>query len=283
MFTKEYEECRAAVDGRLESFFAGGYSRELTESVRYSLFSGGKRIRPVLTMQFCRAAGGDMEKALPLACAVEMIHTYSLIHDDLPCMDDDDFRRGSPTNHKVFGEAVAVLAGDALQAEAFAAVFSADLPEKAVVAAGKTLAGAAGYLGICGGQALDMLAGGAPDSSQIEKIYELKTAALLIAAAKLGVIAAGGDKAQTDAAARYALDIGVAFQICDDLIELQDEGGAASDEKNDKKTLAALIGPDESLKIAEERTKSAISAVSNAFNDMEFLAWFANYLVQRKY
>ena len=156
-FYREFSRCQQMVEESLKKCFIGNAPYgELLEAMRYSLLAGGKRIRPVLLLQFCRAAGGGMEPALPLACAVEMLHTYSLIHDDLPCMDNDSLRRGKPTNHIVYGEYTATLAGDALQAAAFRTLLSAKLPPETVVAAGKILADAAGEDGICGGQYLDM-------------------------------------------------------------------------------------------------------------------------------
>ena len=156
MSFKEYKDL---IDGELEKYFCGeGMPQKgLFDSMKYSLTAGGKRIRPILVLEFCRISGGDTEKALPVACAIEMLHTYSLIHDDLPCMDDDELRRGKPTNHVVFGECTAVLAGDALQAEAFGTILRSELPAENRALCAEILADAVGADGMCGGQCLDML------------------------------------------------------------------------------------------------------------------------------
>ena len=204
MTAKEYKKI---IDDALEAcFHAEDFPfRGLADSMRYSLLAGGKRIRPMLVLEFCRISGGDTEAAMPVACAVEMLHTYSLIHDDLPCMDNDDLRRGRPTNHKVFGECTATLAGDCLQAEAFGTILRSSLPADRRAACAEILAGAAGLDGICGGQYLDMIGEGKVLShEELNEINNRKTSALLIAACRMGVAAAGGSEEMLDAAARYA-------------------------------------------------------------------------------
>ena len=262
--------------------------KRLLESMRYSLLAGGKRVRAVMCLEFCAAVGGVAEKALNAACAIEMLHAYSLIHDDLPCMDNDDMRRGRPSNHVEFGEFTATLAGDALQAAAFEALLSSDLPSGAVVEMGRILAEAAGPCGICGGQYLDL------DSMEkrltpavLEEMYMLKTAALISASAKLGVIAAGGTREQLNAAEEYAIAVGLAFQIRDDLLDYsssEDVIGktAGSDVINGKTTYATMFGSDECEIIIREKTETAIAAIGSGFGDTGFLIWFARFLADRK-
>jgi len=201
---------------------------ELAESMRYSVLNGGKRLRPILTLEFARLCGGNPEDALPFACGVELVHSYSLVHDDLPCMDDDDFRRGLPTTHKVFGEAAAVLTGDALLTLAFSFILSEGAVktlgyEKAAKAAFELSAGA-GHDGMVGGQALDIRDSDA-DSKDLQYLHERKTGSLIRAAARLGIIAAGGSDAQLTAADRYASSLGLAFQIVDDILDACGESG----------------------------------------------------------
>ena len=214
--------------------------------MRYSLLAGGKRIRPILTLEFCRVCGGDMEKALPFAAAIEMVHTYSLIHDDLPCMDNDDYRRGRLTNHKVFGEANAVLAGDALLTAAFGSLAKAELPADRICKAVALLSKRAGECGMVGGQVLD-LAGEqlVLTEEEIYNVHRLKTGALISAACQLGVIAAGGTQEQLDAADRYAEALGLAFQTRDDMLDvLGDSGkmGKATGMDENKNTFVRLYG-----------------------------------------
>ena len=217
-FQRQLEEARELTEARLRTFFSGG---GLEEAMRYSLLAGGKRIRPILTMKFCEAAGGTLEEALDFGCGVEMLHTYSLIHDDLPCMDNDDLRRGMPTNHKKFGECVAILAGDALQAAAFQTVLSAKGKwrhggKAAVVMAAKILAEAAGETGMCGGQYWDTAGDGQPRTAEdLTDINNKKTGALLRAACMMGICASMGrrevDESCMDAAWHYATNLGLAF------------------------------------------------------------------------
>jgi geranylgeranyl diphosphate synthase type II len=285
-----YNEYKAMVEDFLGSCFCDKSSSyaELLESMRYSLLAGGKRIRPVLTLMFCKAAGGDPKTALPVACAVEMLHTYSLIHDDLPCMDNDDLRRGKPTNHKVFGETIAVLAGDAMQAEAFKAVLSSSLPAEVRAECARILAGAAGENGICGGQYLDMKGEGKPRNS--EKLFDMcrrKTASLISAACQMGALAGGADKEQLCAAESYGYDIGLAFQIRDDILDelsTAEELGKpiGSDKREGKTTFMNLLGQDkceEYLKLLTDRAKDT---AARAYPQSDFLIGFADELCVRR-
>ncbi|SHI08161.1 geranylgeranyl diphosphate synthase, type II [Sporobacter termitidis DSM 10068] len=288
-YEREYQSCRALIEARLQHYFCDGSGGRLAEAMRYSLLAGGKRIRPVMVLAFCRAAGGDIEKALPAACAVEMLHTYSLIHDDLPCMDNDALRRGKPTNHVVYGECMATLSGDALQAEAFNTLLQSELPDSAVVTMARTLAGAAGLGGICLGQALDMDGEGkALTLREITAVHNLKTASMLVASARMGVAAAGGSEAQLEAARRYALALGLAFQIRDDILDCTGKTDvlgkpAGSDAANNKTTFVTLYGVAECERLIREKTAEANSALRGHFANTDFLEALSINLEERKY
>ena len=217
-------EYSARVNHFLKDFYSRYDSepqRTLYEAMDYSLSAGGKRLRPVLVYEFCRMAGGDLNQADPLASALEMIHTYSLIHDDLPCMDNDDFRRGKPTNHKVYGEAMAVLAGDALLSDAFAVASTAPLQGRHMADAIGILSECAGSLGMVGGQVLDILSENrALTEQEVLDIQSRKTGALIRAACALGALAGGATEEQFDAACRFAAALGLAFQIRDDMLDV---------------------------------------------------------------
>ena len=285
---QEYERCRQLVEDRLHTYFTGDVpQKELFEAMRYSLLAGGKRIRPVMLLKFAEAVGGNMEKALPLACAMEMVHTYSLIHDDLPCMDDDELRRGKKTNHVVFGVCTATLAGDALQAAAFEAALGADLPPAVAVRAAGELAFAAGENGICGGQILDMQGEGKKlGVPELTVIHDLKTAAMIRAAARMGVIAGGGTEEQLTAATVYADAVGLAFQVRDDILDVTstpEELGKPvhSDAESEKSTFAAALGIPQCEALIEEKTEEAVRAVTGRFRNEEFFVWLAELLAKR--
>lgn len=261
--------------------------RILTESMRYSLLAGGKRLRPVLTLKFCESLGGDIEAAMPVACALELIHTYSLIHDDLPAMDDDDLRRGMPTNHIVYGEGRAVIAGDALQAGAFELCAGASLPPERVVRCVRYLAAAAGADGMCGGQELDTDEGSDKSLEGLGIINDLKTGALIRAACVLGVICAGGDEGAVAAAERYGTHLARAFQIRDDILDITstpEELGKTigSDEANDKPTYASILGVEAAEELVKRETALAVAAVVGKFEDGGVLADLAEELSERK-
>jgi geranylgeranyl diphosphate synthase type II len=253
--------------------------------MRYTVFAGGKRFRPVLTLLSARAAGGREEEAMPAACAVEMVHAFSLIHDDLPCMDDDDLRRGKPTNHKVYGEGIAVLAGDALLDHAFGAL--AELPRRdAIPGAVAALARAVGSTGLVGGQVEDIEAEGRePDLASVERIHRGKTAALLAGCARLGALAAGARPAVEDRLAAYAEKIGLAFQIVDDVLD--ETGGdeefgktAGKDRAVRKMTYPAAVGIDASRERASELADEACELVAG-LPAAEILAGLAERVVAR--
>ena len=286
--TDHYRELRDLTEERLESLFSGEEEfAHLNEAMRYSLLAGGKRLRPVLAMAFCEACGTPAETALDPACALELLHTYSLIHDDLPCMDNDDLRRGKPTSHKVFGEGSAVLAGDCLQAEAFALLLSCRMPPDRVVAMAQALSQAAGLYGICGAQALDLAAEGKTlTGEQLVRIHHGKTAALLTAAAEIGVIAGGGGSTELDAARTYASDVGLAFQIRDDVLDVistDEELGkpVGSDAANGKSTFVTLFGQERCAAMIRELTEHACGSLKGAFPCPDFLIWLAEYMAER--
>ena len=287
---RDMKWCKDIVDERLQEIFAeAGLSYAvLVEAMRYSLLAGGKRIRAVICLKFCEAAGGKPEDALDAACAIEMLHTYTLIHDDLPSMDGDDMRRGMPSNHVKYGEFTATLAGDALQAAAFETLANMRLPAESIVEMVRTLAYASGPHGICGGQFLDLSGEGWHLTiDELLELYSMKTAALISAAARLGVIAGEGTKEQTNAADAYAQAIGLAFQIRDDVLDCAAAAEVlgkpiGSDVRNDKSTFASLLGIPACEKKIEKETKKAIEALEGKFEDIEFLTWLAQVLAERK-
>jgi len=274
------------IEAGLDTCFRDQVSyKKLLSAMRYSILAGGKRVRPVILLEFCRLTGGDISRAMPVACGIEMLHTYSLIHDDLPCMDDDDLRRGKPTNHKIYGEATAVLAGDALQAAAFELVLNADVP--GALRAGQILAKAAGANGICGGQILDMEGEGkALSEKDISEINSMKTASLIAAAAQMGCASGYGTEAQLAAAGDYAFNLGQAFQIRDDLLDCDSTEdilgkSVGSDISREKSTYVSIFGKEACEKMLAERTQAAKSALAGHFTDTGFLNWLADWLAYR--
>ena len=260
----------------------------VSQAMRYSVENGGKRIRPALLLEFCRVCGGDYKKAVPFACALEMIHTYSLIHDDLPCMDNDDFRRGKPSCHIAFGEEYALLAGDALLTLAFETAMKSNLSAEITVKAAKELAKAAGVMGMVGGQVLDLQNEGKKVGvSDLQKTDELNTGELIRAACVLGCVCAGADDKKIAAAEKYAHDIGIAFQIVDDILDVTSDEETlgkpiGSDEENQKSTYVSLLGIEKSRKTAEELTLNAQKALEAFDGDVSSLKDFAEKLKNRK-
>lgn len=261
------------------------------EAMRYSLFAGGKRLRPILVLAAGEAVGCPPQRLLPAACAVELLHTYSLIHDDLPAMDNDDYRRGRLTCHKVYGEAIAILAGDALLTAAFgvlAAQVEVGSSPEATLAAVRELAQAAGSQGLVGGQVVDLLSEGQPPEAQlVEYIHRHKTGSLIRACVRIGGLLGGATTEQLDKLTRYGEDIGLAFQIVDDLLDIEGEfyytgKVAGSDSKKQKLTYPACFGIEESRQRAQElATRAAIIAA-----ELGEAAWplkaIARYIVERK-
>ena len=256
----------------------------LFEAMRYSLLAGGKRLRPVFVFDFCRMCGGAWEKAASFAAAVEMIHTYSLIHDDLPCMDNDDYRRGRLTNHKVYGEATAVLAGDALLTAAFSFLAAAPYSAEVRIRAVEILAHCAGELGMVGGQVLDMQSETRSCTRQeVLDIQSRKTGALIRAACLLGVLAGGGSEEQLKAAQVFADHLGLAFQIRDDMLDVignpQDLGKAVGVDGN-KNTFVQLYGLETCDSMVRSHTDSALKALVT-FGDTGYMESLAHYLTDR--
>ena len=287
-FLERYEEYRAAAEAYLDGLFTEDAPwRTLFESMRYSVLAGGKRIRPVLTLECARLCGlGDWRLALPFACALELVHTYSLIHDDLPCMDDDDLRRGKPTNHIVYGETMATLAGDALQPEAYRLIAEAPgLGEKAKLEAVRALAWASGANGMVAGQVLD-LTGYGHDRETLTMLCDRKTCFMIQAAAELGCAAAGASAKQTAALAKYASLLGLAFQIRDDMLDVVGDEATfgkpiGSDKEEGKTTFADLLGAEGCAREVRRLTDEAISAASSVDED-GFLTVLAARLVERE-
>ena len=281
-FKQEMETARQMVEARLAEFFPGD---GLQEAMRYSLLAGGKRIRPILTMKFCEAAGGKLGEALDFGCGVEMLHTYSLIHDDLPCMDNDDLRRGKPTNHKVYGETLAVLAGDALQPEAYRLILTAPgLDDVRRAACGRILSEASGADGMVAGQVLDTLH--APRTeAEVTEVHRLKTGAMIAGACRLGVAAAGGGEDLMAAAHVYAQELGLAFQIRDDMLDVcgdAEEFGKpiGSDKEEGKVTFVDLLGLSGCDRAVRAHTEAAKAAVAD-FDADGFLAALADSMAER--
>lgn len=258
--------------------------KELFEAMRYSLLAGGKRLRPIFVFDFCRMCGGDWEKAVPFAAAVEMVHTYSLIHDDLPCMDNDDYRRGRLTNHKVFGEALAVLAGDALLTAAFSFITKSDFSAEIRIRAVDILSSCAGELGMVGGQVLDMQSEQRQCTKQeVLDIQSRKTGALICCACMLGVLAADGDEMQLSAAADFASNIGLAFQIRDDMLDVignAEKLGKAIGSDSNKNTFVQLYGIEKCDELVKSHTSQAITCLQR-FGDVEYMTELANSLTIR--
>ena len=252
----------------------------ISDAMKYSLEGGGKRVRPVLVLEFTRILGGSVINALPFAAAVEFIHTYSLIHDDLPCMDNDDMRRGKPASHIKYGEANALLAGDSLLTHAFSCIVSAELSSKQKTDAVKELADYAGANGMIGGQIIDLEGENAGlDIDSLFLMDKLKTAALITSACVLGCIAADRYD-MIPHAKEYAVNLGLAFQIIDDILDYL-EGEDNSDIISGKSTYVSLLGLEKAKELAAEYTRKALSALSEIDGDTTFLEYFSQTLLNR--
>ncbi len=284
----------AAIEAALEGYIPTGNYKEqkLLDAVRYSLLLPGKRVRPSLTLSFAELCGGTVEEAMPFACAVEMVHAYSLIHDDMPCMDDDDYRRGKPANHKVYGENIALLAGDALQSMAYMTMLG-NLSVAAVggdraARAARVLSEKSGVLGMVGGQTIDLsIEHRHVDIETVQLMEEKKTANLIEAACMMGCIVAGASEQQIGAAERYAHAIGLAFQIVDDILDVTstaEELGKpiGSDADNEKNTFMSLLGIDRCRELVGELTEEAIKALDAFDGDTSDLVDFAVRLANRR-
>jgi geranylgeranyl diphosphate synthase type II len=263
---------------------------EIYKSVHYSVFAGGKRIRPILCLAAVEAVGGDITQAMPVACALELIHTYSLIHDDLPAMDNDDYRRGKLTNHKVFGEDIAILAGDALLTEAFVLLSRAEkikIPAEKRLAVIQEIAQASGTAGMVGGQALDVLsAKSPPDEEKLYEIHRRKTGALIVAAVKSGAIICSAHEDKIQALAEYGLNIGLAFQIADDILNVEGDSElmgkkTGSDAELGKVTYPSLLGIDGAKEKLANHIAAAIESLSGFDERALPLRVIARYIMDR--
>ena len=291
-FQQRLEQCAALTEQTLDLYLPQQEGDYVTEAMRYSLLGGGKRLRAALALEFCRTLCADQQPALPFACALEMVHAYSLIHDDLPCMDDDDMRRGKPSCHIAFGEAVALLAGDGLLTKAFEVLATHScLPPERTVQAVQVLAQAAGHLGMIGGQRMDlenekMQA----EIEQVEQTDRLKTGALICAAAKLGCIAAGADEERILLAESYAQKVGLAFQITDDILDCTGDEKTlgkptGSDEQNHKTTYVSVYGVEQARQVAQQLLEQAKCDLDSMKLEEQanFLYDLADYVLERRH
>ena len=269
-----------------------GLESRLFEAMRYSLLDGGKRLRPILTLASCEAVGGSLDDAISFACALEMIHTYSLIHDDLPTMDNDDLRHGKPSNHKVYGDAIATLAGDALLTDAFAAVARSPLAKKSpavVLEVVAELSDAAGSRGMVSGQAIDLLGEGrAMNLEQLEYLHSKKTGALFLASVVGGARLGGATRPQLDSLSKYARSLGLCFQVVDDLLDVEastEQMGKRTnkDQAAGKNTYPALIGIEQSRALARDLESRAQAALSSFDHRAEPLRAIASFVVERNH
>ena len=288
------QEKRAQVDSALDDYFpeADGLTADLIEAMRYSLFAGGKRLRPILCIAGAEAICGAGNHVLPVACALELIHTYSLIHDDLPLMDDDDLRRGKPTNHKVFGDAIALLAGDGLLTEAFSLMTSPDatgqMAPDLLLEAIRMISRAAGPGGMVGGQVVDMQwEGKKADLETVKFLHSHKTGAMITASVVSGAILSGAEKFQIQSILSYGKKIGLAFQISDDILDVEGDSEtmgklAGADEEKGKTTYPSVLGLDESKKIQAELVQDAVQQLKVFGEKAEPLRQIAYYIIERK-
>jgi len=293
LFLKAYlEDRQGIVEEALQRYIPeNGIPAEIYEAIRYSVFNGGKRIRPILCLAAAEAVGGDLAPAMPVACALELIHSYSLIHDDLPSMDNDDFRRGKPTCHKVFGENIAILAGDALLTEAF---FLLSRSEKVMFSAEKRLAViqeiayAAGIGGMVGGQALDVISekSGA-DEQTLQEIHRRKTGALIIAAVKSGALISNAGKDKMQALTEYGIHVGLAFQIADDILNVEGDSalmgkGTGSDASRNKLTYPSVLGMPAAKEKLSQHIEAAAASLAGFDERAMPLMVMARFIKERK-
>ncbi len=292
ILTDYLRERSDAVDQALDQFLPKETAKPATihKAMRYSLFAGGKRLRPVLCLAAAEACRGELTAAMPLACAVECIHTYSLIHDDLPAMDNDDLRRGRPTNHKVFGDGVAILAGDALLTIAIELIASAEgWPRYPMAALVKELAGASGSLWLIGGQVADLEGEGKIATvDDLKFIHEAKTAALLSSSIRLGAMSANASPEKLEALTDFGRNLGLAFQVIDDILDCTQTSeklgkSAGKDVAAQKATYPSVLGLDASREVAHRLTKASLNALEIFGEDGATLRAIADYLLQREY
>ena len=292
MFSDTLQTYIAQIESALFALLPNEDGSDVCEAMRYSCAVGGKRIRPVLVLEACRLCGGDIDLALPFACALEMIHTYSLIHDDLPCMDNDDLRRGQPSCHKKFGEATALLAGDALLTHAFCVCAESALAKKnpeAAIRAVALLSSFAGTAGMIGGQEIDLASEGKQISLQtLREMDAKKTGALIKAACALGAVIAGASQEQTNALLLFAESLGQAFQVVDDILDVEGDTATlgkpvGSDAESNKSTYVSLLGLSAAKESAKQLTEQAVGALSVFGEEAAFLRTLSEKLCQRTY
>ncbi len=290
-FYKEFEERILEVNKNLEKYVEERECPQGTiyKSMNYSIKAGGKRIRPVLMLAAAELVGGNVDSVMPFACALEMIHTYSLIHDDLPCMDNDDLRRGKPTNHKVFGEAIAVLAGDALLNCAFETMLkNADVSPNMTLAAMSEIAAASGAEGMIGGQVIDIESEGKTiDAVTLMTMHLHKTAALIMAAAKVGALLGGGSREDLMAMEEFARYLGIAFQIKDDILDIVGSEEALGKKTGvdgllQKSTFVSIYGMEQSEILLKDYTQKAVEVLSQYGERAEFLVELSKFLLARE-
>ena len=288
-FSSHAKRINAALESILET---SGRTDRILEAMKYSLMAGGKRIRPILCMAATEAAGGDAENALPAACALEMIHTYSLIHDDLPAMDNDALRRGKPTCHMAFDEATAILAGDALLTLAFQTLSSIEISGADQAAMWlrviQLISHAAGYCGMIQGQMMDIASEGSQLTvAELQSMHRLKTGALIEASVCSGAVLSGLNSTQIQMLERYAQNIGLAFQVTDDILNVEGDPvmmgkAVGTDKLRNKSTYPSLLGLQESKKFAKKLVKNALKAIESFDHRAEPLRAIANYIIARK-
>ena len=297
----EYKAIQNEINAALETYFTADCpQKELLDAMRYSLLAGGKRIRPLLLVKFCEISGGNRAAALPAACGIEMLHTYSLIHDDLPCMDNDDLRRGKPTCHKMFGETNAVLAGDALQPFAFSLLASLPVSDASRVAVMAELARASGAVGMCGGQMIDLESVGKRVSAEtLQRMHEMKTGALIAGSVVIGAHCGTAERiaAALPALKTYSKSLGLAFQVIDDILDVTADTAtlgktAGKDAAENKPTYVTLLGLEEATALAKSCRNDALDALRGIETDEEGLipprltrrlAETADYIVGRTF
>jgi geranylgeranyl diphosphate synthase type II len=291
---KYLTEKKAMVEDALKKYLPQpeGPTADMIKAMNYSLFAGGKRLRPILCMAGAEAVGGEGTKVLPVACSLELIHTYSLIHDDLPAMDDDQMRRGKPTSHIVFGEAMAILAGDGLLTEAFHLMTEPSLTDewdpKRLLQVIHLIAEASGYQGMVGGQAIDIQTQGREiDPSLVEFTHSHKTGMLISASVTSGAILCEGTEKQVNAVKSYGAKIGLAFQISDDILDIEGDimntgKGVGGDVQKGKNTYPSVLGLDSSKNILKKIIEKAIASLESFDNKADPLRWIAEYIMKRK-
>lgn len=286
LYDETLDAHRCAVEEALPTFLPAEEDDPVRRAMVYACADGGKRLRPVLTLEFCRLCGGDTQRALPFACAVEMIHAYSLIHDDLPCMDDSPLRRGKPSVHAAFGENMALLAGDALLTRAFEIALRPVGAPAVAQRAAFVLARAAGIDGMVGGQVLDLQSEGRTIPLDVlERLQEGKTAALIVAACRMGAIVGGATPEEEEAAAAFGRELGLCFQIVDDILDVTSTDEVlgkptGSDAGNGKTTYVSLLGLEAAKELAARRTAKALEALA-VFSDTMSLRILAEQLLER--